>query len=127
MAKSEQRNSSTSTRFAQPATFMRLPHEADLSGVDVANVGAPFDSGTSSRSRAQLGPPEIRSQSPLIRPYTYLQKFSPYETLRVVDGGVINVPPAGSMNQFYALIEAGVRRVVDGGAIPMIVGGDHSI
>src|SRR5687767_5470315 len=127
MAKSEQRNSSTSPRFAQPATFMRLPHEADLSGVDVAIVGAPFDSGTSYRSGARLGPREIRAQSSLIRPYSYFQKVSPFETLRVVDGGDIDVPPAGSMEQAYAVIEAGVRRVIDAGAIPMIVGGDHSI
>lgn len=106
---------------------MRLPHETDLSGVDVAILGAPFDSGTSYRSGARLGPREIRSQSSLIRPYSYFQKVSPFETLRVVDGGDIDVPPAGSIEQAYEVIEAGVRRVLDRGAVPMIVGGDHSI
>ena len=106
---------------------MRLPHETDLSGVDVAIVGAPFDSGTSYRSGARLGPREIRAQSSLIRPYSYFQKVSPFERLRVVDGGDIDVPPAGSIEQAYAVIEGGVRRVLDAGAIPMVVGGDHSI
>ena len=106
---------------------MRLPHETDLSGVDVAIVGAPFDSGTSYRSGARMGPREIRAQSSLIRPYSYFQKVSPFERLRVVDGGDIDVPPAGSIEQAYAVIEGGVRRVLDAGAIPMVVGGDHSI
>lgn len=125
--KSEQRNSSNSPRFAQPATFMRLPHETDLAGVDVAILGVPFDSGTSYRSGARLGPREIRSQSSLIRPYSFFQKVSPFETLRVVDAGDVDVPPAGSMEQAYETIRTGIARVVDAGALPMAVGGDHSI
>lgn len=124
--KSRQLESSDSPRFAQPATFMRLPHETDLAGVDVAIVGAPFDSGTSYRSGARLGPREIRSQSSLIRPYSFFQKVSPFETLRVVDAGDIDVPPVG-IDKAYAAIEAGVARVLDAGALPMVVGGDHSI
>ena len=106
---------------------MRLPYDTELSGVDVAILGAPFDSGTSYRSGARLGPREIRSQSSLIRPYSYFQKVSPFETLRVVDAGDIDVPPAGSIEQAYEVIAGGVRRVLDAGAIPMVVGGDHSI
>jgi agmatinase len=124
--KSEQRKSSDSPRFAQPATFMRLEHVTDLAGVDVAIIGAPFDSGTSYRSGARLGPREIRSQSSLIRPYSYFQKVSPFETLRVVDAGDIDVPPVG-IEKAYDAIEAGVRRALDAGALPMVVGGDHSI
>ena len=127
MGKSDQRDSSKSPRFAQPATFMRLPHDTDLTGVDVAIVGVPFDSGTSYRSGARLGPREIRAQSSLIRPYSLFQKVSPFETLRVVDGGDVDVPPAGSMEGAYAAIEGGVRRVLQAGAIPLIAGGDHSI
>jgi agmatinase len=106
---------------------MRLPHRTDLAGVDVAILGVPFDSGTSYRSGARLGPREIRSQSSLIRPYSYFQKVSPFERLTVVDAGDVDVPPAGSMEQAYQVIEAGVRRTVEAGATPMVVGGDHSI
>lgn len=106
---------------------MRLPHAPDPTGADVVITGAPFDSGTSYRSGARLGPREIRAQSSLIRPYSFFQKVSPFEVLRVVDGGDIDVPPAGSIEQAYSVIEAGVRRVLDAGAVPMIVGGDHSI
>ena len=41
------RASFQSPRFAQPATFMRLPHVEDAHGLDVAIVGVPFDGGTS--------------------------------------------------------------------------------
>ena len=124
--KSRQIKSSESPRFAQPATFMRLEHVTDLTGVDVAIIGAPFDSGTSYRSGARLGPREIRSQSSLIRPYSYFQKVSPFETLRVVDAGDIDAPPVG-IEKAHAAIQAGVARALEAGAIPMIVGGDHSI
>ena len=126
MPKSRQRESSNSPRFAQPATFMRLPHQTDLAGVDVAILGVPFDSGTSYRSGARLGPREIRAQSSLIRPYSFFQKVSPFDTLAVVDAGDVDAPPVG-IEQAYEAIERGVRRVLDAGAIPMIVGGDHSI
>ena len=126
MPKSHQRNSSDSPRFAQPATFMRLPHQTDLTDVDVAILGVPFDSGTSYRSGARLGPREIRAQSSLIRPYSIFQKISPFEELTVVDAGDVDAPPVG-IEQAYAAIEDGVRRVLDAGAIPMVVGGDHSI
>lgn len=126
MPKSQQRDSSTSPRFAQPATFMRLPHDTDLAGVDVAILGVPFDSGTSYRSGARLGPREIRSQSSLIRPYSYFQKVSPFESLRIVDAGDVDAPPVGIEPAFEA-IERGVERILEAGAIPLVAGGDHSI
>src|SRR5262245_57725642 len=93
--KSKQIDSRKSPRFAQPATFMRLPHQTDLAGVDVAILGVPFDSGTSYRSGARLAPREIRAQSSLIRPYSYFQKVSPFEQLKVVDAGDVDAPPVG--------------------------------
>ena len=124
--RSKQLDSGKSPRFAQPATFMRLPHQTDLSGVDVAMLGVPYDSGTSYRSGARLGPREIRAQSSLIRPYSYFQKISPFETLTMVDAGDVDAPPVG-IEPAYAAIEAGVARVLEAGATPLIVGGDHSI
>jgi agmatinase len=105
---------------------MRLPHQTDLSGVDVAILGVPFDSGTSYRSGARLGPREIRAQSSLIRPYSYFQKVSPFERLTIVDAGDVDAPPVG-IEQAYAAIESAVAAVLAAGAAPMLVGGDHSI
>ena len=121
-----QRDSGKSPRFAQPATFMRLPYQTDLAGVDIAMLGVPFDSGTSYRSGARLGPREIRAQSSLIRPYSYFQKISPFERLTIVDAGDVDAPPVG-IEPAYAAIEAAVDRILAAGAAPLIVGGDHSI
>src|SRR4030095_5469700 len=126
MPRSHHRDSRQSPRFAQPATFMRLPHQTDLMDVDVALIGAPFDSGTSYRSGARLGPREIRAQSSLIRPYSYFQKISPFAELTIVDAGDVDAPPVG-IEPAYAAIDAGVTRLLEAGALPLVVGGDHSI
>lgn len=124
--RSKQLDSGKSPRFAQPATFMRLPYRTDLAGVDVAMLGVPFDSGTSYRPGARLGPREIRSQSSLIRPYSYFQKISPFELLTIVDAGDVDAPPVG-IEPAYAAIEAALDAILAAGAIPLAVGGDHSI
>jgi agmatinase len=123
---SHQRDSRDSPRFAQPPTFMRLPHQTDLTGIDVAILGVPFDSGTSYRPGARLGPREIRSQSALIRPYSYFQNVSPFERLTIVDAGDVDAPPVG-IDAAYAAIDTAVDRLVAAGVFPMLVGGDHSI
>jgi agmatinase len=123
---SRQRDSGSSPRFAQPATFMRLPYETRLDGVDVAILGVPFDGGTSYRSGARLGPREIRAQSSLIRPYSYFQGVSPFERLTIVDAGDVDAPPVG-IEPAYAAIDSAVDRILSAGAVPMIAGGDHSI
>ncbi|MGE5244785.1 MAG: agmatinase [Betaproteobacteria bacterium] len=120
------RASFKSPRFAQPATFMRLPHVEDPRGLDVAIVGVPYDGGTSYRPGARLGPREIRAQSSLIRPYSYFQKVAPFDRLNVADIGDIDAPPVG-IEQAYAVIEARIGAIADAGARPLVVGGDHSI
>jgi agmatinase len=105
---------------------MRLPHQTDLTGVDVALLGVPFDSGTSYRSGARMGPRAIREQSALIRPYSLFHKMSPFDELLVVDAGDVDAPPVG-VDLAYAAIEERVRQVLRSGAVPIIAGGDHSI
>ena len=118
------RESFKSPRFAQPATFMRLPHVTDASGLDVAIVGVPFDGGTSYRTGARLGPREIRAQSSLIRPYSYFQKVAPFDRLKVADVGDVDAPPT-SIEKAYAAIEQSMDRILGAGAVPLVVGGDH--
>jgi agmatinase len=120
------RASFESPRFAQPATFMRLPHVNGASGLDVAIVGIPFDGGTSYRPGARLGPREIRAQSSLIRPYSYFQKIAPFDRLNVADVGDIDAPPV-SIEKCYAAVEGGIQSIVEAGARPIAIGGDHSI
>ncbi len=120
------RQSFKSPRFAQPATFMRLPHVDDPRGLDVAIVGVPYDGGTSYRPGARFGPREIRSQSSLIRPYSYFQKVSPFDRLNVADVGDVDAPPV-SIEKCYDAIESRIGAIADAGARPIVVGGDHSI
>jgi agmatinase len=115
-----------SPRFAQPATFMRLPHVEDPRGLDVAIVGVPYDGGTSYRPGARLGPREIRAQSSLIRPYSYFQKIAPFDVLNVADAGDVDPPPV-SIDKAYESIEARIGAIADAAARPLVVGGDHSI
>ena len=49
-------NAFESPRFAQPSTFMRLPHSRDLGALDTALVGIPFDGGTSYRAGTRFRP-----------------------------------------------------------------------
>jgi agmatinase len=120
------RQSFKSPRFAQPATFMRLPHVEDPRGLDVAIVGVPYDGGTSYRPGARLGPREIRAQSSLIRSYSYFQKVAPFDRLNVADVGDIDAPPV-SIEKCYEVVESRIGAIADAGARPIVIGGDHSI
>ena len=120
------RSTFQSPRFAQPATFMRLPHVTDPKGLDVAIVGVPFDGGTSYRPGSRYGPREIRNQSSLIRPYGFFQKVSPFDRLNVADAGDIDAAPV-SIEKCYEAVEARIGDIADAGARPIVIGGDHSI
>jgi agmatinase len=120
------RASFKSPRFAQPATFMRLPHIEDPRGLDVAIVGIPYDGGTSYRPGARYGPREIRNQSSLIRSYSYFQRVAPFDRLNVADVGDIDAPPV-SIESCYKVVEERIGALVDAGARPIVIGGDHSI
>ena len=126
MIRSRPRDAFKSPRFAQPATFMRLPHATDLAGVDVALVGVPFDSGTSYRPGARLGPREVRSQSSLIRPFNHFLKVAPFDRLTVVDAGDIDASPI-NLELAHEAIESRLAAIVGAGVVPLAVGGDHSI
>jgi agmatinase len=120
------RQSFKSPRFAQPATFMRLPHVEDPGGLDVAIIGVPFDGGTSYRPGARFGPREIRAQSSLIRPYSYFQKVAPFDRLNIADLGDVDAPPV-SIDKCYDVVETRIAAIAEAGARPLVVGGDHSI
>jgi agmatinase len=96
---------------------------------DVVIIGAPFDSGTSYRSGARFGPQAIRAAdyNPHVptRPSLALG-VDPFEILRIADAGDILMPP-GHIEQSLARLEDAVATVADGNAIPVVLGGDHSI
>ena len=120
------RNPFQSPRFGQIATFMLLPAAEELSGLDVALLGIPYDGGTSYRTGARFGPRAVREQSSLIRPWNPVLKVHPFERLRVADCGDVDVVPI-SIERTYEAIERRIDAVTQAGARPLCVGGDHSI
>src|ERR671920_1809409 len=65
-------------RFAGSPTFARLPRIDEVSDVDVAVLGVPFDSGVSYRPGARFGPGHVRESSRLLRPYNPAQDTEPF-------------------------------------------------
>ncbi len=114
--------------FAGLLTFSGMPYTqdaAELAGVDVAIVGAPMDDLTSDRPGTRFGPRAIRAAG--CPPGPHLEAgIDGFEVLRVVDFGDAAVLPANPVAS-HAAIEALVGEVVDAGALPIILGGDHSI
>ena len=105
---------------------MRAPHVTDLSGVDAAVYGIPFDTATSYRTGARFGPEAIRSASALIRPYHPVHGVNVAESLSIVDYGDVPVSP-GATERTYGQIEEALAPIVDAGVFPVALGGDHSI
>jgi agmatinase len=120
------RDSFRSPRFAQPATFMRLPYIENAAGLDVALLGIPFDGGVSYRPGPRFAPREIRSHSSLIRPYHPVLDVSPFEVLRVADVGDVDVNPL-DVEDTHVRMQKVLDEILELGVIPICVGGDHSI
>jgi agmatinase len=114
--------------YAGLLTFGALPYTqdpAELEGVDVAIVGAPTDDLVSDRPGARFGPRAIRAAS--CPPGPHLEaKVDAMEELRMVDYGDAPVLPADAARTHEAIART-VGEVVAAGAIPVVLGGDHSI
>lgn len=113
-------------RFGGNASFMRLPVRESAEGLDVAVYGIPFDIGTSNRPGARFGPRAVRAESSLLRPYHMATRAAPFDSLTVADVGDI------AINTFNApacvpIIRDGVASIVAAGAVPLGIGGDHTI
>lgn len=113
-------------RFAGPATFARLPRPDEVSDVDVAVVGAPFDSGVTYRPGARFGPAHIRESSRLLRPYNPAQDVSPFARQQVVDAGDLMANPF-SIDEALAQLEVGARSVLERAGKLLVLGGDHTV
>jgi agmatinase len=114
--------------YAGLLTFSGMPYTqdaAELDGVDVAILGAPTDDLVSDRPGTRFGPRAIRAASCPHGPHLEAG-IDAMEVLKVVDFGDAPVLPADPIRTHEA-IEALVGQVVDAGALPIILGGDHSI
>ncbi len=112
-------------------TFAGVDHATldDLGSAEVVIVGAPFDWGTTNRPGARFGPKAIREGNYLPpdgrRPHV-TTGIDPLQELRVVDVGDLELV-AGYVEQSLDRITAGIELIARHGAIPIVLGGDHTV
>lgn len=113
-------------RFSGPGTFMRLPAVNDLKGLDVAVLGVPMDIGTSWRSGTRFGPKQVRNESAMIRPYNIQTGAAPFDSLQVADIGDLAINTF-SLSDSLRIISESYDEILNYDAMPLAIGGDHSI
>lgn len=120
--------------FTGICTFAKKPYLEDWSSIDadVAILGAPFDAGTQWRAGARFGPRGVREASTLFSfghagaydhedDATYLGA-----DVRMVDLGDADIVHTDTLKS-HANIRAGVEAILKAKALPVVIGGDHSI
>ena len=119
--------------FVGIATFGKRPYQPDWDHIcaDVAVLGAPFDFGTQWRAGARFGPRAIREASTLFAfghsgAYDHEDDTTYLEDVRIIDLGDADIVHTDTLRS-HANIEAGVRRILAAGALPVVLGGDHSV
>jgi agmatinase len=114
--------------YAGLLTFGGAPYTedpAELANVEVAILGAPTDDLVSDRPGTRFAPRAIRAASCPPGPHLRAQ-VDAFAELRVVDFGDAAVVPADAERSHRA-IERSVREILAADAIPVVLGGDHSI
>jgi agmatinase len=118
--------------FAGGFTFQKVElilDPAELSGADVVILGAPMDDFTTYRPGTRFGPREIRNGYDAggdPKAWHMDLGVDPFEALRVVDHGDAEVVPGDGLAS-HAAIRRAVEGILAAGAVPVVLGGDHSI
>ena len=118
--------------FADPATLLDARFieggldPAVLDTLDVALIGVPMDLGVTNRAGARHGPRAVRAVD-RIGPYEHVLRVAPMGTLKVADVGDVPMRSRFDLAECHADIEACYRMVAASRAVPLSVGGDHSI
>jgi agmatinase len=121
-------------QFGPDITFLgidrcTLDEPETYADADVVVVGAPFDGGTSHRPGTRFGPMAIRQTDYLphdgSRPHLAL-RVDALQDLRVLDAGDVEMY-SGDVERSIAALEEAVHAVTAAGAVPLVLGGDHTI
>ena len=119
--------------FVGICTFGKAPHVTTLQPgeADVAVLGAPLDTGTQWRSGARFGPRAVREASTLFSfghagAYDHEDDVTYLADTRMVDLGDADIVHTDTIESL-SRIEASVRSILAAGALPVTIGGDHSI
>lgn len=120
--------------FVGISTFAKRPYIADWRHIDadVAILGAPFDFGTQFRAGARFGPRAVREASTLFS-FGHAGAYDHEDdriylpaSVRMVDIGDADIVHTDTQRS-HANIKAGVGAILDAGALPVVIGGDHSV
>ncbi len=120
--------------FVGISTFGKRPYVDDWQNIqaDVAVLGAPFDAGTQWRSGARFGPRGVREASTLFS-FGHAGAYDHEDDVTYLPGDVSIVDMGDAdivhtdTEKSHANIEAGVRAALAAGALPVVIGGDHSV
>ena len=121
--------------FVGICSFGKYPVVTDWDAIDadVAILGAPFDFGTQYRPGARFGPRAIREASTLFS-FGHAGAYDHEDDVTYLEAGKTRIVDIGDADiihtdteQSHANIEAGVRAILKAGAIPVVLGGDHSV
>jgi guanidinobutyrase len=113
-------------RAGGPGTMMRLPTQPTAAGLDVAFIGIPMDHGTSFRPGTRLGPRQIRAESAMLRPFNMATGAAPFDHLQVADIGDVPINTF-DLKKTVDIITAFYNDVLSHNAIPLTLGGDHTL
>ncbi|MGW5360109.1 agmatinase family protein [Actinopolymorpha pittospori] len=113
----------------ETGTFLKSPFLEDVHDVgdaEVAFFGVPLDSGATYRPGTRFGPQGIRRATNLFGTYSYELGVDLREQLNMVDiGDVFTIP--GNLEKSFDQISQAMAHVAQSGAMPVVLGGDHSI
>ncbi len=113
--------------FGGALSFLRRRYTKDLSGVDFAVTGIPFDQAVTNRPGTRLGPRAIREASALQAPDApYGWPFDVLSDFAIVDYGDLAYDYA-DIPSFPARLTAHIGGILDAGVAPVSLGGDHYI
>lgn len=121
------RGPSFENTFAGANSFLRRRYTRDLTGVDIAVTGIPFDQAVTNRPGTRLGPRAIREASALQSPDApYGWGFDVMSEFAIADYG--DMPFDYAMPaEIWERIEAHIGGILEAGAAAVTLGGDHSI
>ncbi len=124
----ELKGNSFENTFGGAVSFLRRRYTKDLSGVDVAVTGVPFDQSVTNRPGTRLGPRAIREAS-CLQPYDPpwgWGGYDPMQDLAIADYGDLAFDYA-RVAEFPAALTAHIRTILEAGAASVALGGDHYI
>jgi guanidinopropionase len=114
-------------RYMNIPTFMRTPLLRSADEADIVMIGVPYDHAVTNRPGARQGPREVRNASTMMRSVHHVSGINPHALLRIGDLGDVPLPHLFDDAGVVGDIEGFYQDEAAAGAMPLSIGGDHSI